>query len=707
MKKILTVALLAQTVCATDIPLMYEYTLMAKAAPDEMFFGIGNTNNLFVATGIDREACLQAGGQPKVNQAYVWGLTRAGDDLWFGTGPNVNILVSGTYFGSTNASLKASRVAEYGSSAFARAGIVPPEMGDWRPTDVFVYSIADQSLERLDETLSTNDQELLEQVVGLRSAGTSAPNATHPNGVVILGGPSLTATTDGGIILFAFDPATRTLIKAKRFTQYSNIRKWLLHNEVLYTTITDTVGDGEVLRWINDPTHVDYPLAFETVGELDNGGAELAIYNNRLFVGTWPGVEGVASGDDIETADLIELLNEPAGIYRSPSISEEDGLTASDTDDWDKVWDITEYDSDDICAAVTGIGALHEFDGALYWGTMHVAGLTAFAQGMNIPATNQTDLDELYLNSWRSIALFRDDTFQPKKYLGFLEWIQTQDYHTPELLYGEESLMCRDVYISGDIPDWESRSTGFTPLYGSSGFDNPYNTYTWTMAVYSNRLFVGTMDSIGLSQKYQYPQSSSGADLWAFCSSNEPARPVSTLGVGNYSTYGIRTMLGCDDGLFLGTANPMNLMTDLTDEYPEGGWELLRLRQRFIDTDWDDLPDSWETDTFGNIATATGSAASDDDPISNLDEFIAGTDPLDSSDYFYISAQSDAVEWNSATGRVYSVQTATDLGGPWTTITNLTGTGSPLAFNRLSQTNSAQFFRIEANVLDGSWETIP
>lgn len=47
-------------------------------------------------------------------------------------------------------------------------------------------------------------------------------------------------------------------------------------------------------------------------------------------------------------------------------------------------------------------------------------------------------------------------------------------------------------------------------------------------------------------------------------------------GVGNYANYGIRTMVS-DDALYLGSANPMNLMTDRSDDRPEGGRELLRL----------------------------------------------------------------------------------------------------------------------------------
>ena len=34
-----------------------------------------------------------------------------------------------------------------------------------------------------------------------------------------------------------------------------------------------------------------------------------------------------------------------------------------------------------------------------------------------------------------------------------------------------------------------------------------------------------------------------------------------------------------DDALYLGMANPMNLLTDPNDDLPEGGWELLKLSQ--------------------------------------------------------------------------------------------------------------------------------
>jgi hypothetical protein len=67
-----------------------------------------------------------------------------------------------------------------------------------------------------------------------------------------------------------------------------------------------------------------------------------------------------------------------------------------------------------------------------------------------------------------------------------------------------------------------------------------------------------------------------GADLFRFPRPNAMAVPESIEGVGNYTNYGVRTMIA-DDNLYLGMANPMNLLTDPDDNVPEGGWELLSL----------------------------------------------------------------------------------------------------------------------------------
>ena len=108
------------------------------------------------------------------------------------------------------------------------------------------------------------------------------------------------------------------------------------------------------------------------------------------------------------------------------------------------------------------------------------------------------------------------------------------------------------------------------------------------MEVFDNQLFVGTMDFLylgaaGIRDEFDFPPELTqlfedfyGADLWRFRSRDFPADPVSLSGVGNFTNYGVRTMVS-DDHLYLGMANPMNLLTDPADDMPEGGWELIKL----------------------------------------------------------------------------------------------------------------------------------
>jgi len=70
------------------------------------------------------------------------------------------------------------------------------------------------------------------------------------------------------------------------------------------------------------------------------------------------------------------------------------------------------------------------------------------------------------------------------------------------------------------------------------------------------------------------------------------------------------------------------------------------------DMDADRLPDIWERAVFGNL-NARGDADSDGDGISNYDEFMAGTNPLDASDFPRLELQRiSPSRWNlSVLGR--------------------------------------------------------
>jgi hypothetical protein len=133
---------------------------------------------------------------------------------------------------------------------------------------------------------------------------------------------------------------------------------------------------------------------------------------------------------------------------------------------------------------------------------------------------------------------------------------------------------------------------GAKPVYGSSGFGNPYNNYIWTMTQFNNKLYVGTMDwsyvaadsfaFVKQAQGQQIPDITKlipvqqyGADLYSFANTTSPAVAESISGLGNYLNYGIRAMfVNGSASLLLGTANPQNTATTSTTT-PHGGWELI------------------------------------------------------------------------------------------------------------------------------------
>ncbi len=94
------------------------------------------------------------------------------------------------------------------------------------------------------------------------------------------------------------------------------------------------------------------------------------------------------------------------------------------------------------------------------------------------------------------------------------------------------------------------------------------------------------------------------------------------------------------------------------------------------DTDADGIPDWFERKVAGNLTTLhDGGHDADLDGASDVDEFRAGTNPLDDTDFLVITAltpgaATDAIEWRSVPTRLYRVETTNALpqapGAPWT-----------------------------------------
>lgn len=507
----------------------YTFRLLGKAAPDECFAGIGQP----YPAG---PPCAQ--GQAKVNQAYVWGLTRVGRQVWFGTGANTHCLTSGANLGDTNPVVNADYVCEFAESQVAREHpAVPGALGDVRPPQVWVYDadtggLTDRSADIV--AASDADARRLRSTLGLRAAG-------NLDGVVLFAGPTLHSTLN----VFAFDAVTRRFLGSRTLAQYANARTFLAADGDLYLGVgvgpSGALG-GAVLRWRGNRLA---PFRFDRVATLPAQAADLSFHDGRLYATTWS-----AARPDTD-AKL-------AGVWRSPPLP-------LDGDAWSQVWHAGMYEQDPLTKTTYGLGGVASYDGWLYWGSMHVP-----LQATKVhQATYPQDTDEAKRTQVRLTQ--RAATVWRGRDLG------TPDQRI-ELLYGESAL---PVY-QPDTRTWTSRPTGWTPRYGKSGFGNPFNNYVWRMTVAGDRLYVATMDwsYIVHDVSDEAPPTDPagwGADLWTFPSAGAAAEAVDTRGAGNYLNYGIRNMVADGDDLYLGMANPMNLRTDPADAVPEGGWELIRL----------------------------------------------------------------------------------------------------------------------------------
>jgi hypothetical protein len=580
--------------------------LLSKAKPDECFAdpGVNYPNGItgyleyWPNAGPPCPATTPAPEslpvEAKTNQTYVWGLTRAGNSLWLGTGANVVCTTEAGYLGAIDAlEYSSAYVCEFGESQLLRTNpqiVSSAQRGDWRPPKVYEYQLRPDDPFGIFGTLVDRTPtgaaavKLLRAVMGFRAAGSH-------NGVVFMAGG---ARTGGGIIMFAFDADTKQYLGSQRFTQYgttstTSIRKFLVIQNQLYTAIGGDLGIGYILRWTGSKTN---PFSFVQVGRIIGLGRELAEYT--------------------DSNGRPRLAVSAQGLYLSPAITSSTGLPQS-TRSWTMVWTPWNYEPDATTAYGYGGGGVHQFDGWLYWGTMHIPGRGAYLHE-NCPysflscfGTPQSDGEESILRNGtaRATTIWRGRNLEST----------SSANRVIELLYGENYL----PMFNPDTRTFDLTPTGWTPAFcdttitspdpnipdycSSSGFTDPAesikrnsnNGYTWTMKVANGKLFMGTLDT-------------SGADLWRIDPSSTctpvngrcPAKRENGSGLGNSYMYGIRTMETSADGknLYAGMATMSNLGT-------YGGWELRALTfGPFVAS----IPSIYVNDAAGTPVSTSGGA---------------------------------------------------------------------------------------------------
>ncbi len=124
------------------------------------------------------------------------------------------------------------------------------------------------------------------------------------------------------------------------------------------------------------------------------------------------------------------------------------------------------------------------------------------------------------------------------------------------------------------------------------------------------------------------------------------------------------------------------------------------------DSDRDELPDSWESASFGSTTNTSGDSGQDwdRDGATDRDERAAGTAPANPADYLAIrslvcdgASSRRRIAWNSVPGRLYTVTVAPSLLDPFVDAADfqrVRATGSVLTYTNSAAPAGPRFYRI-------------
>ena len=536
-----------------------------QAPVDEAYYGLASPDNKYVPEGLSESALeeiKQNGGQGKRNGSYVWGMGTYKDKLFWSTNNNYLCMQGYGNFvqpgkGDNAPYENSCWVCEYGQSAYAKEayeeGDENSKYADIRPPRMYSYDTKTGIV--TDITPSIADYPLLKNCQGLRSCGVH-------NGVVFFGGPGLYASdwdSKVSAAFVAYDADNDRILSTSSMDNVDgckvvNVRRWRVINNVLYVTVGlthPTTGKkiGALLRWYGDKND---PWKFHIVGLVDKEAAELAYFNNRIYIGTWGTVSAVNVSPELPEGGFT-----PVGI---------------NSDMWPEIWTTESAEpTKTLGRSLTSVAGFHEWRDHLYWGVFCPNYYILSSALATYGDLTSPDALAFILGNYRTPSFWRLD----------------KD-NTCEMLYGDTSNPKPVYNWKGNIEKWELEPNGLTAKWGRGGFGNLCTIYVWALQQYNDNLYIGTMDlsnlAVAAASKLLGDESfdtlskllsgldtsDEGFELLRMTDEEEAPKFITQNGFNNAEQYGVRNLEVLNNKLMLGSAS----MSSLKDN---GGWHVLSL----------------------------------------------------------------------------------------------------------------------------------
>lgn len=536
-----------------------------QAPVDEAYYGLASPDNKYVPEGLSESALeeiKQKGGQGKRNGSYVWGMGTYKDKLFWSTNNNYLCMQGYGNFvqpgkGDNAPYENSCWVCEYGQSAYAKEayeeGDENSKYADIRPPRMYSYDTKTGIV--TDITPSIADYPLLKNCQGLRSCGVH-------NGVVFFGGPGLYASdwdSKVSAAFVAYDADNDRILSTSSMDNVDgckvvNVRRWRVINNVLYVTVGlthPTTGKkiGALLRWYGDKND---PWKFHIVGLVDKEAAELAYFNNRIYIGTWGTVSAVNVSPELPEGGFT-----PVGI---------------NSDMWPEIWTTESAEpTKTLGRSLTSVAGFHEWRDHLYWGVFCPNYYILSSALATYGDLTSPDALAFILGNYRTPSFWRLD----------------KDNNC-EMLYGDTSNPKPVYNWKGNIEKWELEPNGLTAKWGRGGFGNLCTIYVWALQQYNDNLYIGTMDlsnlAVAAASKLLGDESfdtlsklltgldtsDEGFELLRMTDEEEAPKFITQNGFNNAEQYGVRNLEVLNNKLMLGSAS----MSSLKDN---GGWHVLSL----------------------------------------------------------------------------------------------------------------------------------